>query len=204
MNTKERILYEALELFSNKGFEAVSMRDIAGVVGIRESSIYKHYSGKQAILDAIVERAMEEMEQMLRELDVPMPNVESSVSRYAEMKIEEVADLCSSTLLMQRENEIITKFRRLLTMEQYRNEELRKLFIDVFIERQISYNEKVFDYLLKAGVLWGESARHMALQFYAPFFLLQYRLPDDEEQLETALKEHILCFLREHMKGDLK
>ena len=70
MKTKEKILFEALELFSNNGFEAVSMRDIGAKVGIRESSIYKHYSSKQDILDAIVKRAMEEIDNILVELDV--------------------------------------------------------------------------------------------------------------------------------------
>lgn len=42
----------------------------------------------------------------------------------------------------------------------------------------------------------------MALQFYAPFFMLQYSMPKEEEKLETALKEHILCFLKEHLKGE--
>ena len=51
MTTKEQILYEALTMFAKNGFEAVSMRDIGAAVGIRESSIYKHYSGKKAIMD---------------------------------------------------------------------------------------------------------------------------------------------------------
>lgn len=45
MNTKERILQESLTLFSIRGYEAVSMREIGRSVGIKESSIYKHYSG---------------------------------------------------------------------------------------------------------------------------------------------------------------
>lgn len=201
MTTKERILHETLELFSINGFEAVSMRDIGAAVGIRESSIYKHYSGKQAILDAIVERAMEEMDKMLVELNVPNPNIDVSVSRYVEMEFEDIATLCTNMLLKQRENDIVSKFRQLLTIEQYRNEELRQLYIEVFMEHQLKYNEQVFAYLLHLGVLWGSSPKMMALQFYSPFFLLQYQFKSNEDGLKTALNNHVVSFLKEHLKG---
>ena len=53
-NTKETILYEALKLFSDKGYDGVSVRDIAGQVGIKQSSLYKHYTNKQDIFDSLV------------------------------------------------------------------------------------------------------------------------------------------------------
>lgn len=202
MKTKEKILFEALELFSNNGFEAVSMRDIGAKVGIRESSIYKHYSSKQDILDAIVKRAMEEIDNILVELDVPNPNVNISVSRYVDMKFEDIAALCTDMILKQRKNEIVAKFRKLLTIEQYRNEELRRIYIEVFMERQLKYNEKIFEYLLKLGVVEGDSPKIMALQFYAPFFMLQYKLYDDEDELEKELKEYVVIFLNGCLKGE--
>lgn len=41
--TKQRILSEALKLFASKGYEAVSVAQIAGAVGIKAPSLYKHY-----------------------------------------------------------------------------------------------------------------------------------------------------------------
>ena len=55
--TKELIMKTALDMFSKKGYSAVSMRDISGAVGIRASSIYYYFKGKQDIFDAIVQRA---------------------------------------------------------------------------------------------------------------------------------------------------
>ena len=55
-NTKEDILQASLRLFARAGFEATGMREIAAAVGIQPASVYKHFAGKQAILDAIVER----------------------------------------------------------------------------------------------------------------------------------------------------
>ena len=54
MDTKERILDEALTLFSEKGYANVFVGEIAERVGIRAPSLYKHYKSKQAIFDAII------------------------------------------------------------------------------------------------------------------------------------------------------
>ena len=55
MTTKERIIDQALDLFSRKGYDGVSVRDISGAVGIKESSLYNHFKNKQDIFDTIVE-----------------------------------------------------------------------------------------------------------------------------------------------------
>ena len=55
-DTKERILRTALELFAQNGYLGTSMNDIAGQLGITKAALYKHYAGKQEILDKIVER----------------------------------------------------------------------------------------------------------------------------------------------------
>jgi AcrR family transcriptional regulator len=55
MSTRETIIREALNLFSVKGYDAVSLRDIASRVGIKESSLYNHFKNKQDLFDSIVE-----------------------------------------------------------------------------------------------------------------------------------------------------
>ncbi|WP_424359154.1 TetR/AcrR family transcriptional regulator [Methanocella sp. MCL-LM] len=54
-STKEKIFDAAVDLFAERGYEGVSIRDIAGAVGIKESSVYKHYASKDAILDSVFE-----------------------------------------------------------------------------------------------------------------------------------------------------
>lgn len=55
-NTKERILEEALKLFSQSGYMGTSMNDIAAELGVTKATLYKHYKSKQEILESIVER----------------------------------------------------------------------------------------------------------------------------------------------------
>ena len=59
MNTKEKIIYESLNLFSTKGFDAISVRDIANAVGIKASSLYNHFKSKHDIFDTIIGRYSE-------------------------------------------------------------------------------------------------------------------------------------------------
>jgi len=54
IGTRDRIIYAALTLFSQNGFSATSVRQIAQEVGIRESSIYNHFSSKDEILKEVL------------------------------------------------------------------------------------------------------------------------------------------------------
>lgn len=71
MSTKERILNEALRLFSEKGYSDVYVGDIAEAVGIKAPSLYKHFKGKQEIFDSCVDKFYERMTQVRNELLLP-------------------------------------------------------------------------------------------------------------------------------------
>lgn len=199
MNTKERILHEALELFSTRGYEAVSMRDISSGVGIRESSIYKHYAGKKDILEAIIRAANEAIDEMYKQLNVPEVYEASQLERYMQMSIEDIARLCTQMLIKQMENEIVARFRQLLTIEQYRSSEMKELFVQLFMEKPLGYQEKVFDFLLQQGILKGESGRMLAIEFFSPFFMLQYKLQEDKETLIKVLETYTVSFIKVHL-----
>jgi AcrR family transcriptional regulator len=55
------IIVEALDLFSERGYEGVSMRDIAAKVGIKASSLYNHFSSKADLFDSIVQEMSENL-----------------------------------------------------------------------------------------------------------------------------------------------
>ena len=58
MDTKDKILSCSLTLFSEKGFDGVSVREIAKSVGVRESALYKHFKNKDEMFSSLVEPAM--------------------------------------------------------------------------------------------------------------------------------------------------
>jgi AcrR family transcriptional regulator len=59
MNTKRKILEAAAQIFSEKGYHAASMRDIARAVNLQKASLYHHVSGKQEILLNLLDQALD-------------------------------------------------------------------------------------------------------------------------------------------------
>ena len=70
MNTKEKILNSSLNLFSTKGYNAVSVRDIASDVGIKASSLYNHFENKQNILDELIKVNVNYVSNFLKEINL--------------------------------------------------------------------------------------------------------------------------------------
>lgn len=73
-DTKERIQSEALRLFAENGYHAVTVEQIAAAVGIKAPSLYKHYSGKRAIFDGIVHQMEARDLQQARRYQMPEEN----------------------------------------------------------------------------------------------------------------------------------
>ena len=53
--TREEILEAAAQIFSQKGYHAASMQDIASLVNLQKASLYHHVSSKQEILLALLD-----------------------------------------------------------------------------------------------------------------------------------------------------
>lgn len=204
MGTKENIINSSLDLFSTGGYEAVSMREIARKVGIRESSIYKHFKGKHEILDGIVIQCKEKIEQIFMKLNVPGGVYGTDMKIYGEMTVEEVAKLCCKVFFAQLHDEEIVKFKRLLTIEQYKNEELGNIYREIFIERPITYQKKVFEFLIKTGFFYDADSEILVLEFFSPFFMIQHRYVDDIEKQKDLLMKHTKYFLTTHIKEEFK
>jgi AcrR family transcriptional regulator len=57
--TREEILGAAAQIFSEKGYHAASMQDIARAVNLQKASLYHHVSSKQEILVALLDQALD-------------------------------------------------------------------------------------------------------------------------------------------------
>ena len=79
MTTKDKIIYEALSLFSVKGYDAVSIREIASAVGIKESSIYNHFKNKKDLLNKIIEETLKRYYQVLEKIKLPETEINPPV-----------------------------------------------------------------------------------------------------------------------------
>ena len=140
-NTKEDILQASLRLFARAGFEATGMRAIAATVGIQPASVYKHFTGKQAILDAIVERMDERYNLTAAAIGMPEGGVDEQARGYAATPVSQMADLGEAMFRYWAEDEFATLFRQMLTVEQYRTPELGALYRRYFIETPLAWQE---------------------------------------------------------------
>ena len=118
MNTKERILDEALTLFSEKGYANVYVNDIAEAVGIKAPSLYKHYKNKQAIFDAILEVMYARFKETAGSLNIAGDNADVDAGIYKSMDETDLVQLGKNLFLYYLHDDYTKRFRKMLTIEQ--------------------------------------------------------------------------------------
>lgn len=196
MTTKEKILYEALTLFSEKGYSAVYVGEIADAVGIKAPSLYKHYKNKQAIFDSCVEVFSERMEQVRNKLG--LPDTPGAKINYQTANREAIIEIALNLFEFYLSDDVAAKFRKMLMIERYHQPKLNQMFEDLFIDGAVKYEEKIFSNLIDAKIIKKENPHIIALRFYTPiFYLLQkYDMhPDraDEAKQELTLMIQEFC-----------
>lgn len=67
--TRNRILDAAEALFAENGLAGTAVRDIARDVGLTAASLYNHFSGKQELYEAVLERGVQPLIEMMQQLD---------------------------------------------------------------------------------------------------------------------------------------
>ena len=203
MKTKDKILIEALSLFSVSGFSGVSVRDIAKAVGIRESAIYKHYKNKQELFDTIVEVSAGRIDSLQEEL---ISKFNHNVNTKEVFPISIIQEIYCNIFLFYLTDDILSKFRRMMTIEHLKDNELNRKFKDMFIEKTLSYQSEVFRKLINEGKVNGTNPDIMAIHFYSPIFMLFFRYDFEDDKIDDALnliKKHIQEFFRLYLKEEL-
>lgn len=187
MDTKEKILKEALTLFSEKGYSAVYVGDIADAVGIKAPSLYKHYKSKQAIFDSCVEVFSERMEQIRTNLHLPgTPQADIS---YQTANAKTIIDIAVNLFMFYWQDDVASKFRKMLMIERYHDPALNELFENLFIDGAVKHEEKIFSDLIEAQIIKQEAPHIIALRFYTPIFYLLQKYDMHPDMIEEANEE---------------
>ena len=194
-DTKERIWETALELFAQNGYLGTSMNDIAGRLGFTKAALYKHYTSKQEILNRIVERMNETDYERAKQFEMPEGNLTEIVAAYQKTPIEKVRAYSKAQFLHWTEEEFSSRFRKMLTLEQYRDPEMAQLYQKYLATGPVDYMAAIFRGLTDSE----EAAQYLALEFYGPMFLL-YSVSDsgaEQEQVLSLLDAHIDRFIHQ-------
>lgn len=198
-DTKQRILDKALELFSAQGYDAVSMGQIAAAVGIKAPSLYNHFPGKQAIFDALVASTAAQYEADTDKLDIHVQNAAQDIPVFTEITEDALFEKVRQIFEYSLHNETISRFRRMMSIEQFRSPELAALYSARYVERVVRYHAGIFRALIAAGEIAAEEPEALAMLYVAPVLTLIGvcdRQPEREGECLQKLRTHVRLFFR--------
>lgn len=191
--TKERILDIALELFAQNGYLGTSMSDIAKQLGFTKAALYKHYTSKQEILDQIVERMNRMDYERAEEYEMPETEPDGFAETYMHTPIEKIRIYSLAQFDHWTKETFSANFRKMLTLEQYRDSKLAQLHHDYLAGGPLEYMAAIFRKLADSD----EEAMQLALDFYGPMYLLYsvYDGAEDKASVAPLLDAHIRRFI---------
>ena len=197
-NTKQEILDAALELFSVQGFEATSIAQIAGTVGIRKASLYSHFENKQAILDALIKEVLEQYAEhsIFAMVDWNDP---AFTKDKLDMTPDAAVQMIQGQLRYILHDPAISRARKMLTIEQFQNPELAKLQTKQNYTDVLRYFTWLVGFLIRQGALTEDNPEIMAAQLCLPITVwlgLCDREPEREQEVMGLVERHIRQFFR--------
>ncbi len=198
-DTKQKILDKALELFSTQGYDSVSVGEIAKAVGIKAPSLYNHFPGKQAIFDAIVESTAAQYEADTDKIDIHVQNAKQDIPVFTEITADALFEKVRQIFEYSLHNETISRFRRMMTIEQFRSPELAALYSRRYVERILRYHAGIFRALIASGEICAEDPDALAMMYVSPVLTLIGicdRQPEREPECLEKLQNHVQLFFR--------
>lgn len=191
-STKERILDSALDLFSEKGYDGVGVDLIAANCGLKGPSIYKHFKGKEEILDILIERIELYYEENFGTQQFP-GKIPDTMQELVESSLKRIE--------FTMHDELIKKTRRILSMEQFRNKKIARIASFHNFESIHGLYKKIFEQMIKNKVIKQVDAEFLSMSFIMPvsiFIQICDREPDREEELMKKIKQYFIEFSQEY------
>ena len=166
MNTKDRILDTALQLFSASGYDAVSIRDICGEVGIKESSLYYHFKNKRDILDSLMQKFEDHVNALLQALDA------AELGGGTPLSFDWMDEYFFDRYLF---DPFCNGMMRLMLIEQLHNEQIRAAYERWLFAEPYRIETAVFSRLAEAGILSDAQAARAGRDYWANMTALTFR-----------------------------
>ena len=163
-NRKEEILIVALHLFARDGYEAVSVSQIAGELDMTKGALYRHYKSKRDIFDCIVQRMEQQDSEQARQNEVPEESIENVPEEYQNVSVEDFVGYSKSMFEYWTEDDFASSFRKMLTLEQFRNEEMQNLYQQYLVSGPAEYVKDLFKNMKI------KNPEENAIKFYANMF----------------------------------
>lgn len=192
LTTRERILDSALSLFAERGYDGVGVDLIAEKAGLKGPSLYKHFKGKEEILDTIIDKVEIYYETNFGSEGNPGSSPSS---------MEELNRITLDRIKFTLHDETVRRTRRVLTMEQFRSERIAKLATKHNLDGVQRMYCTIFRDMMNAGVFKKGNPEILAMQFVAPISLLIQVIDREPEREQEAMKlvlAHLEYFAKEY------
>lgn len=193
MATKDRIMEEALTLFSENGYDGTGVEQIAEKVGIKAPSLYKHFKGKEDILNALIDNAEERYEEYF--------GSDRHIGKLPESK-EEFIQTAMQKISFTMRDPMIRKMRKFLVREQFRNER----FAEITPKHQLNGIQgmytKIIEGMMSKGLFKEDDPELLATEVTAPVALWVAkadRQPECEQESMESVEKHVRHFCDVYM-----
>lgn len=189
-STKERIFDVAVDLFAERGYDRVSIRDISAAVGITEGAVYKHYASKEEILDSIFAYIENRIYPQ-----APPGSVDAMIDS---LSFEEIFGSMPMAMIA---DPLLTSITRIMIIEMYHNEKIRNYVRRELFERPVEETTILFEKLIERGKIKPCDAKSMSTYFisylvfwYFETFIFNYGRTGDLRGNARAAQAMIVSF----------
>ena len=177
-DTKERILAAALEMFSQKGYEGTNIRELSASLRLVKSGIYKHYESKEAIWNALLDMMIAYYGERFGSPE-HLPPVPDSSEEFVAMTMR----MANLTI----HDEQIVKTRKVLTLEQFRDDRARELATKHFLTGLTEMFTPVFAGMMDKGLIRRNDPAMLAFAYTSPISALIHLCDREPEKTEEAI-----------------
>ncbi len=179
-DTKERILDSALEMFSQNGYAGTNIRELSASLGLVKSGVYKHFESKEAIWNALLDKMIAYYEEHFGSAEhlPPVPDT-----------LEELVQMTMQMVNVTVHDERIVMTRKLLSIEQFRDERARELATKHFLTGLTDMFTRLFRGMMDKGLLRDDDPKMLAFAYIAPISALIHLCDREPEKTEETLKQ---------------
>ena len=189
-DTKERTPEAALEMFSQNGYAGTNIRELSASLGLVKSGVYKHYESKEAIWNALLDVMIAYYGEHFGSPE-HLPPVPDSLEALTRLTMQMV------NITVHDEKIIMT--RKVLTLEQFRDDRARELATKHFLTGLTEMFTHIFAGMMDKGLIRRDDPAMLAFAYTTPISALIHlcdREPEKTEEATTRVEAFCRHFVR--------
>ena len=190
-DTKERILAAALEMFSKNGYAGTNIRELSASLGLVKSGVYKHYESKEAIWNALLDQMIAYYGEHFGSSE-HLPPVPDSLEALTRLTMQMV------NITVHDEKIVMT--RKVLTLEQFRDDRARELATKHFLTGLTEIFTHIFAGMMDKGLILRDDPAMLAFAYTTPISALIHLCDREPKKTEEAIRQ-VEAFSRHFIKS---